>query len=76
MDTVNLPQQHDEEKEISEEPDDNEDDVEDDHGDQEPGVRAEQLPEVRLGQVHSLITVQVGKELRDISDIMTRDSAN
>ena len=34
-------------------------------------MRAEQLPEVRLGQVHSLVTVQVGQELRDISDIMT-----
>ena len=34
---------------------------------------AEQLPEVRLGQVHRLVAVQVGQELDDISVIVTHD---
>ena len=63
--SVNLePQKHDKEKKIAEEADDDEEDIEEDDGDQEPGVGAEQLPQVGLGQVHRLVAVKVGQELR------------
>ena len=60
---TSLPEQHDEEQEVAEEPQDDEERVEEDDGDEEPGVVTEQGPEVGGAEVHRGVAVQAGQEL-------------
>ena len=63
-----LPEEHDQEQEVAEQPDDDEERVEDEDDDEEPGVLAEQGPEVGRAEVHRGVAVQAGQELHQWLD--------
>ena len=58
------PEEHDEQEEVAEDAEEDEEGVEDDHGDQQPGVGAEQPPQVGLRQVHRLVRVHTSQQLQ------------
>ena len=59
-----LPEQHDKEQEISKDANDDEDAVEDNDSNEEPGVTAEQLTKMGLGQVNCLVAVKICQQLK------------
>ena len=70
------PEQHDEQQEVTEKAEDDEESIEDDDNDEEPGVFAEERPEVGGGEVHRGVAVEAGQQLHERLDESRMDAAN